>query len=132
MSDPHGAIFGSEAQGLSEIQRHNLPEALLTIKTSLAKTPNNAYLNYLTAEILKEQGTAPGSSEAMQGLADAKHAVTFDSGLLRERNLPGRFAFAAEGLPLALGASRATLKQDPINEESLFRRILILHTAPNR
>ena len=118
--------FGFEAQGLSEIQRHNLPEALLKIKSSLAKTPNDAYLNYLAAEVLKEQGAVPGSPEAMQALAYAEHAVTLDSSLIGARNLLGALAFAAGDWPAALGASRATLKQDPANQESLFRLILIL------
>ena len=118
--------FGLEAQGLSEIQKHNLPDALAKVRSSLARTPDNAYLNYLAAEILKEQGAAPGSPEAAQALAYAKRAVALDGSLIRARDLVGAFAFAAGDMPTALAASRAALEQDPRDQESVFRLILIL------
>ncbi len=118
--------FGFEAQSLSEIQRHNLPAALQKVKSSLAKAPNNAYLNYMAAEILKEQGVVPGSRESAQALAYARRAVDLDSSLIGAHNLLGALAFAAGDLPEALNASRATLNLDSTNQEALFRLILIL------
>ena len=118
--------FGLEAQGLSEMQKHNLPKALVSVVTSLGRTPNNAYLNYLAAEILKEQGAVPGSPQAAQAIDYARRAVVLDNTLVGARNLVGAFAFSAGDMPAALESSRATLRQDSTNQESLFRLILIL------
>ena len=118
--------FGFEAQGLSEIERHDLPEALRKVKRSLASTPDNAYLNYLAAEILKERGAAPHSSEAGDALRHAQRAVELDPSLTAARNLVGSLEFAEGDLPAALTASRAVLAGNPADQESLFRIILVL------
>ncbi len=118
--------FGSEAQGLSAMQRHNLPEALRTIQSSLAQKPDDAYSNYLAAEILKEQGIAPRSREAAEALAYAQRAVRLDPSLVAAHNVLAALAFAEGDLPSALTESRAALDRDPTDEESLFRLVLLL------
>lgn len=118
--------FGFEAQGLSDIQRHDLPEALHKIKSSLAQKPDDAYLNYLAAEILKEQGIAPHSKESAESLAYAQRAVHLDPSLVAAHNVIGALAFAEGDLPTALTESRSVLGHDPANEESLFRLVLLL------
>lgn len=118
--------FGFEAQGLSEIQRHNLPEALRKIKSSLAQRPDDAYLNYLAAEILKEQGIAPHSRESVDAFAYAQRAVRFDPSLVAAHNVMGALAFANGDLPTAITESRSALERDPADEEALFRLMLLL------
>lgn len=123
--DPH-ETFGSEAQGLSEMQRHNLPEALRTIKSTLAQKPDDAYLNYLAAEVMKEQGIAPHSKESAEALAYARRAVGLDPSLVSAHNVLGAIAFAEGDLPTATAESRSALERDPANEEALFRLVLLL------
>lgn len=118
--------FGFEAQGLSEIQRHNLPEALRKIKSTLAQRSDDAYLNYLAAEILKEQGITPHSKESAEALAYAQRAVRLDPSLVAAHNVLGALAFAEGDLLTALAQSRSALERDPADEESLFRLVLLL------
>jgi tetratricopeptide (TPR) repeat protein len=118
--------FGMEAQGLSEMQRHDLPAALAKVKSSLAKSPDNAYLNYLAALILREQGAVPGSREAAEALEYAHRATKLDPNLTPAQNLTGAFAFAAGNMPLAAQASRAVLQRSPEDQEAVFRLILAL------
>lgn len=118
--------FGFEAQGLSQIQRHNLPEALRKIKSTLAGKPDDAYLNYLAAEILKEQGITPHSKDSAEALAYAGRAVRLDPSLVAAHNVLGALAFADGDLTTALAQSRSALEREPANEESLFRLVLLL------
>jgi len=121
--------FGLEAQGLTEIQRHNLPAALAKVRMSLQADPRNAYLNYLAAEILKEGGATAGSREARSAISYAQRAVQLDPRLLLARNLLGALYQQAGELPLAEEQCRAVLRQDPSNEEAIFRLILTLRRS---
>lgn len=121
--------FGLEAQGLTEIQRHNLPAALAKVRASLQTDPRSAYLNYLAAEILKEQGAAPGSPQAQTAIDYAQRAVQLDPKLLPARNLLGSLYQQAGNLPLAEEQCRDALHQDPSDEEAIFRLILVLRRS---
>ncbi len=124
--------FGLEAQGLTEIQRHNLPAALAKVRASLQADPNNAYLNYLAAEILKEQGAAPGSPQAQTAIGYAQRAVQLDPKLLLARNLLGSLYQQGGNLPLAEEQCRDVLRQDPSDQEAVFRLILVLRRSGDR
>ena len=118
--------FGLEAQGLSEMQRHNLPEALRKVKTSLQRSPNDAYLNYLAAEILKEQGVVPDSPEGKQAIAYADRAVAADPALVPALDLLGSLQFEARDFVDAAKSCRAALTRQPNDQEALFRLVLTL------
>ena len=58
--DPEQAI-GSAALGLEAVQKNSPDEALATVRSKLAKKPNDAYLLFLQAEILNQKGADAGS-----------------------------------------------------------------------
>ena len=118
--------FGREAQGLTEIQRHDLPAALAKVKASLAADPRSAYLNYLAAEILKEQGATANSAQGPEAMRFAEHAVELDSKLAPALDLLCGFEFQATHLEQAAGHCRAALEQNPVDQEALYRLILTL------
>lgn len=118
--------LGREAQGLTEMQRHNLPQALATVEASLRQTPGNAYLHFLAAEILKEEGATPGSPEQKQELAYAERAVALDPTLVPALDLLSSLRFQAGDYPAAAALCRAALRQDPNDQEALFRLVLAL------
>ena len=123
--------FGFEAQGLSAIQRHDLPAALAGIRASLRLSPGNAYLHYLAAEVLKEAGAAPGSGEASEAMAQAGEALALDSNLLAARNLLAELQFEARNYPEAARQSRLVLAQSPADCEAIYRLILVLRRSSN-
>ena len=73
--DPEQAI-GSAALGLEAAQKSSPDEALATVRSKLAKKPNDAYLLFLQAEILNQKGADAGSAEFQSALASAKKAVS--------------------------------------------------------
>ncbi len=124
--------FGLEAQGLTEMQRHNLPEALEKVRGSLKQSPGSAYLNYLAAEILKEQGAPPNSPEETEAIGYARHAVAADASLVPALDLLSSFEFQDGDFPDAARECRAVLKQDPLNQEAIFRLILTLRRTGDK
>ena len=124
--------FGMEAEGLTQIQRHNLPEAFAKVQQSLKLEPRNAYLNYLAAEIIKEQGATPDSPQAHQSTEYAKRAVALDQRLTAARNLLGALAFQSGDWTLTETQCRAVLQQDPKNQEAVYRLILVLRRKSDK
>lgn len=124
--------FGLEAQGLTEMQRHNLPEALSKVRQSLNQNPQSAYLNYLAAEIVKEQGAAPKTPQAEQALAYANRAVELDPKLVAARDLLATLEFEAGHLGVAEQECRIVLQQKPEDQEAVFRLILVLRRSHDR
>ncbi len=124
--------FGLEAQGLTDMQRHDLPGALTKVRASLQADPKSAYLNYLAAEILKEQGAAPHSPEARSAITYAEQALEYDPKLIAARNLLGSLAQQAGDYPLAEQQCRAALEQDSSDQEAVFRLILILRRSGDK
>ncbi len=118
--------FGLEAQGLTDLQRHDLPGALAKVRASLKADPRSAYLHYLAAQILKEQGAPPRSSGAEAAIAYAKRSLELDPNLTAARNLLSALLFESGDLVQAEGQCRAALRHDPSDQEALYRLILIL------
>ncbi len=124
--------FGLEAQGLTEMQRHHLPEALEKVRTSLKQSPESAYLNYLAAEILKEQGAPPNSPEEKEAVAYAQRAVAADPSLIPALDLLSSLEFQDGDFPGAAKQCRAVLKLDPFNQEAIFRLVLALRRTGDK
>src|SRR5229473_274612 len=78
--DPAESI-GSVAQGLKAIQENDLGRALATVRSKLAKKPNDPFLLYLQADILAQKGANPGSPEFEAALRSAKKAVSLQPNL---------------------------------------------------
>ncbi len=124
--------FGLEAQGLTEMQRHNLPEALAKVQASLKQSPGSAYLNYLAAEILKERGTALNSPEQKEAITYAERAVALDPSLLPALDLLSSLEFQAGQIPEAAMHCRAALKRNPFDQEAIFRLVLTLRRTGDK
>ncbi len=124
--------FGLEAQGLTEIQRHNLPEALSKVQQSLKAKPRSAYLNYLAAEIMKEQGAPPASSQARQAIDYAERAVALDPKLVVALDLLSDLVFQAGDYPKTAEVCRAALKVNPADQEAIFRLILVVRRTGDK
>ena len=64
--------FGSEAYGLASFQVKDLDTALICVRAKLKAHPNDAFLEYLLAQILARQG--PGRQRGVQPGSSSRDA----------------------------------------------------------
>jgi len=115
-----------EVQGLAELQRNNLPQAEVTVRSRLQKQPNNAFLHYLLAEILVRKGAAAGSPAFTEAVNSAERAVALQPNLALARDLLGRLYLSEGKLNQAIIQSQLAYSQDPDDQTALYHLIVAL------
>jgi tetratricopeptide (TPR) repeat protein len=123
--DPNVEIV-SAAEGLSELQRNNLPQAESKVRQRLAKEPSNAFLHYLLAEILLRRGAVPASKDFAEALASAQEAVQLDPKLLLARQALGRLYLKEGDYNKAIAETRYVYEANPSDPKALYQYILAL------
>jgi tetratricopeptide (TPR) repeat protein len=123
--DPRQSLSAA-AQGLAAAQEHDLDRALATIQAKLAHAPNDAYLLYLQADILAQQGPDPGAPEFQAALASAKKAVSLQPALAPARGVLAKLHLQAGEFREAVEQCRKALASDPKDQTALYRLIQAL------
>jgi tetratricopeptide (TPR) repeat protein len=129
--DPRQALSDA-AQGLAAAQENDLERALKTIEAKLARKPNDAYLLYLRADILSQQGVDPGTAAFAAALTSAKKAVALQPGLGPARGVLAKLHFQAGRFPEAIAQCRRALAIDPDDQTALYRLIQALRRAGDK
>jgi tetratricopeptide (TPR) repeat protein len=120
--DPSGSL-GSVAQGLQAVQTNDPDRALATVRTKLAKKPNDPYLLYLQADVLAQKGTDAGSPEFEGALRSAKKALTLQPSLVAARNVLAKLYLQAGQNQLAIEQCRKALETDPKDQTAVYHLI---------
>jgi tetratricopeptide (TPR) repeat protein len=120
--------MSAAAQGmLSEEQNQNNPDqALATVRSKLAKKPDDAFLLYLQAAILSKKSTEPGSLEFHQGVDSAKRAVDLQPSLTAAHNVLAKYYLDAGQNQLAANECRIVLEQSPSDQSALYHLVIAL------
>jgi tetratricopeptide (TPR) repeat protein len=118
--------MGSVAQGLKAVQENDLGRALATVRSKLAKKPNDPFLLYLQADILAQKGANPGSPEFEAALRSAKKAVSLQPNLGAAHAVLAKLYLQAGSNPAAAQESRKALDSDPKNQTALYHLIQAL------
>ena len=118
--------MGSVAQGLKAVQENDLGRALATVRSKLAKKPNDPFLLYLQADILAQKGTNPGSPEFEAALRSAKKAVSLQPNLGAAHAVLAKLYLQAGRNQAAVQESRKALESDPKNQTALYHLIQAL------
>jgi tetratricopeptide (TPR) repeat protein len=126
--DPNVELV-SAAQGLSELQRNDLPQAEKTIRTRLARQPNDAFLHYLLAEVLLRQGAAPPSPAFDEALRSARTAVKLKPDLGLARDTLSLLYLEQGKLNDAIEQSRLAYQSNPNDEKALYHLVTALRKA---
>jgi tetratricopeptide (TPR) repeat protein len=129
--DPKQA-FSSVAEGLAQLQESNLDRALATVRAKLSRHPDDAFLNYLLAEILARQGAQPGTPQFRQAVAAASRAVQLKPDLALARETLGRLYTASGQLDKAIQQYRLALRSNPSDQVALYRLALALRKTGDR
>ena len=118
--------MGSVAQGLKAVQENDLGRALATVRSKLAKKPNDPFLLYLQADILAQKGANPGSPEFEAALRSAKKAVSLQPDLGAAHAVLAKLYLQAGRNQAAVQESRKALESDPKNQTALYHLIQAL------
>jgi tetratricopeptide (TPR) repeat protein len=112
--------FGSEAYGLASFQVKDLDTALVAVRAKLKAHPNDAFLEYLLAQILARQGPAAGSAEFHQAVAAATRAIALNPNLIEARDVLGSLYLKSGQLQKSIQQSRMVLVKEPEDPEALY------------
>ncbi len=112
--------FVSEAYGLASFQEKDLDTALVSVRARLKEHPNDAFLEYLLAQILARQGPAAGSAEFNQAVAAATRAIALDPNLLEDRDVLASLYLKSGQLRKSIQQSRIVLEKEPDDPEALY------------
>ncbi len=113
----------SAAQGLAAVQRNDPGGALATVRSKLAKKPNDAFLLYLQADILMQGGPDPGSPEFREAMESAKKAVALRPSLVAAHDVLAKLYLQAGQNQAAIEQSRKALNSDPKDQTALYHLI---------
>lgn len=114
---------GAVAEGLAQMQQSNLDQALATIRTQLREHPQDAFLHYLEAEVLFQQGADAGTPQFKQALAAAVRAEELNPGLPLVHDLLGNLYLKSGEIDKSIAESRRALAQNSSDQEALYHLI---------
>jgi tetratricopeptide (TPR) repeat protein len=129
--DPRQAI-GSAALGLEAVQKNDPDQALNTVRSKLAKKPNDAYLLYLQADILNQKGPDAGSSEFQAALRSVKKAVSLQPSLAPAHNLLAKLYLQTGQNRDAIEESRKALNINPKDQTAVYHLIQALRKTGDK
>jgi tetratricopeptide (TPR) repeat protein len=129
--DPKQAI-SSAALGLEAVQKNDPEQALATVRSKLAKRPNDAYLLYLQADILSQTGPELGSTGFQTALRSAKEAVSLQPSLAPAHNLLAKLYLQSGQNRAAIEESRIALNISPQDQSAVYHLIQALRKTGDK
>jgi tetratricopeptide (TPR) repeat protein len=117
---------GAIAEGLAQMQQSNLPQALATVRSQLKNHPQDAFLHYMEAQILFQQGADPGTAEFKQAITSAERSARLNPDFALAHDLLGNLYLKSGQLKPSIEQSRLALKQNPSDQEALYHMIQAL------
>jgi tetratricopeptide (TPR) repeat protein len=118
--------LSTAAQGLSAVQSNDLDHALTSIRSKLARKPNDPMLLYLQADILSQKGADPGTPEFQLAMRSAKKAVALQPTLGAARAVLAKLDMQAGRFEEAIEQCRKALVSDPKDQTAVYRLIQAL------
>jgi tetratricopeptide (TPR) repeat protein len=131
--DPRQSLSAA-AQGMiaEENNRNDPDQALATVRSKLAKKPNDPFLWYLQAAILSQKAPAPDSTEFEQAVQSARKAVTLQPSLRAAHNVLAKLYLQAGQTALAIKECRLVLRDNPTDQTALYHLVLALRHTNDR
>jgi tetratricopeptide (TPR) repeat protein len=124
--------FAGVAEGLARSEQHKSKEALTAFRAAAKAHPSDAFTQYLLAEALSEQETAPGIPEYAEEIAVATRAVTLDPKMLSALNLLSMLSLRDGHTQLAIDYCQKALSVDPNDQQALYHLLLALRKTDRK
>jgi tetratricopeptide (TPR) repeat protein len=123
--DPSQAS-ASVAEGLAQLQQANLDQALETVRSRLRSHPNDAFLHYLKAEIITQQGAASGTPEFGEAIEAASQAVKLKPDFVLARDVLGNLYLKSDQTAKAIEQCRLALRENPSDQVATYHLLQAL------
>ena len=120
---------GAVAEGLAQIQQSNLDQALATVQSRLKSNPKDAFLHYLEAQILFQQGADADTPQFKQAIAAASSATELQPDFILPRDLLGNLYLKSGQIEKSIEQSRRALQENPSDQEALYHLIQALRQS---
>jgi len=131
--DPRQSLSATAQGMIAEENNQNDPDqALATVRSKLAKKPNDPFLWYLQAAILSQKAPAPDSTEFEQGVQSARKAVALEPSLSAAHNVLAKLYLEAGQTALAIKECRLVLRDNPTDQTALYHLVLALRKTNDR
>jgi tetratricopeptide (TPR) repeat protein len=120
--------MSAAAQGMlaEEMDQNDPDRALATVRTKLAKKPDDAFLWYLQSALISKKSPSPDSPEFNEGMKSAKRAVGLQPSLTAAHNVLAKFYLDTGQNTLATKECRTVLEQSPEDQTALYHLIQAL------
>jgi len=126
--DPSQAS-GAVAEGMAQIQHSNLDQALATVNAQMKSHSQDAFLYYLKAQILVQQGAPAGSARFKEAVVTATRATQLNPSFVLPRDILSKLYLKSGHLDLAIEQCRLALRANPDDQEALYRLIQALRQS---
>jgi tetratricopeptide (TPR) repeat protein len=120
---------GAVAEGLAQIQQSKPEQALATVRAHLKQHPEDAFLHYLEAQALFQQGAEPATPQFRQAVAAAERAVQLRPNLVLAHDLLGNLYLKSGDIQKSILQSRRALQESRTDQESLYHLIQALRKS---
>ena len=120
------------AQGLAAVQQNDLAHALADVQEKLQGKPADPILLYLQADVLSQEGAAPGSAEFQTAMRSAKQAVALRPALGPARSVLAKLYLQSGQYPEAAAQCRKALEIDPKDQSALYHLIQALRKTDKK
>ncbi len=117
---------GAVAEGLALVQQSNLDQALATVQSRLKSSPKDAFLHYMEAQILFQQGADPDTPQFKEAVAAAVLSTQLNPDFVLARDLLGNLYLKSGQIDKSIEQSRRALQQSPSDQEALYHLIQAL------
>lgn len=124
--------FAGTAEGIIASQRHDSSASIARFRQQVREHPESAFDHYLLAESLRQNGADAGTPQLSEALHEARRAVALDPSLVIARDLLADLYLSAGDAAQAADQCQAALKNNPDNQEALYRLILALRKSDRR
>jgi len=120
---------GAVAQGLALLQQSNLDQALATVRSQLKTHPRDAFLQYMQAQILSQQGADPDTAQFKEAVAAAVLSTQINPDFVLARDLLGNLYLKAGEIEKSIEQSRRALQLSSSDQEALYHLIQALRKS---
>jgi tetratricopeptide (TPR) repeat protein len=129
--DPQLTI-SQAASGMVAQQQNDLDKALAVVREKLRKSPHDAMLLFVEADILAQRNPEAGTPDFEQAMAAAREASELQPEMTDALDLEAKLDLEADNNQRAVDESREALRRNPDDQSALYHLIVGLRRTEHK